>query len=83
MRMWDGKPTSSLEARVRELQGKAITKSNTSRKNATPVSSSQLSRPGRQFDLDSDLLEGNSKSFLQQVSSKFSEQIRGALPPAR
>jgi len=39
-----------------------------------PVSSSQLSRPGRQFDLDSDPLEGTSKSFLQQVSSKFSDE---------
>jgi len=72
MRKWDGKPTSSLEARVCELQGKAITKG--IRKNATPVSSSQLFRPGRQFDLDSSPLEGTSKSFLQQVSSKFSDQ---------
>ena len=36
--------------------------------------SSQLSRPGRQFDLDSDPLEGTSNSFLQQVSSKCSDQ---------
>jgi len=32
------------------------------------------SSPDRQFDLDSDPLEGTSKSFLQQVSSKFSDQ---------
>jgi len=75
MRKWDGKPTSSLEARVRELRGKAITKGHSVRKNAAPVSSSHLSTPGRQFDLDSDdTLEGTSKSFLQQVSSNFSDQ---------
>jgi len=74
MRKWDGKLTSSLEARVRELRGKAITKGDSVRKNAAPVSSSQLPRPGRQFDLDSDSLEGTSKSFLQQVSSNFSDQ---------
>jgi len=74
MRKGDGKPTSSLEARVRELQGKTITKGDFARKNAAPLFSSQLSRPGRQFDLDSSPLEGTSKSFLQQVSSKFSHQ---------
>ena len=74
MRKGDGKPTSTLEARVRELRGKTITKGDSVRKNAAPVSSSQLSRPGGQFDLDSDPLEGTSKSFLQQVSSKFSDQ---------
>jgi len=74
MRKWDGKPTSSLEARVRELRGKTITKGDSVRNNAAPVSSSQLSRQGRQFDLDSDPLEGTSKSFLQQVCSKFSDE---------
>jgi len=34
MRKWDGKPTSSLEARVRELRGKTITKGDSVRKNA-------------------------------------------------
>jgi len=74
MRKWGGKPTSSLETRVRELQGITITKGDSVKKNATPVSSSQLSRPGRKFGLDSDPLEGTSKSFLQQVGSKFSDQ---------
>jgi len=74
MRKWDGTHTSSLEARVRELRGKTITKGDSVRKNAAPVSSSQLSITGRQFDLDSDPLEGTSKSFLQQVSSKFSDE---------
>ena len=74
MSKWDGKPTSTLEARVGELGGKTITKGDSVMKNATPVSSSQLSRPARQFDLGSDPLEGTSKSFLQQVSSKFSDE---------
>jgi len=59
---------------VRESRGKTITKGDSSRKNAAPVSSSQLSRKGKQFDLDSNPLEGTSKVFLQQVSSKFSDQ---------
>jgi len=59
---------------VCELQGKTITKGDSVRKNATAVSSNQLSRPGRQFDPGSDPLEGTSKSFLQQVSSKFSDE---------
>ena len=58
------------QARPRET----ITRGDSARKNAAPVSNSQLSRPGRQFDLDSNPLEGTSKSFLQQVSSKFSDQ---------
>ena len=58
---------------MRELLGKTITKGHSVRKNAAPVSSSQLSRPGREFGLDSDPLEGSSKSFLQQMSSKFSD----------
>jgi len=74
MRKWDGKPTSSLKARVRELPGKILTKGDSVGKNAAPVSSSQLSRPGRQFDLDFSPLEGTFKSFLQQMSSKFSDQ---------
>jgi len=74
MRKWNGKPTSALEAQVHELQGKTITKGHSVRKNATPVSSGQISRPYRQFNLDSDPLEGTSKSFLQQVNSKFSDQ---------
>jgi len=74
MRKWDGKPTSALESRVCELQGKRILKGDSVRKNVAPVSSSQLSRKGREFDLDSDPLEGTSKSFSQQVSSKFSDE---------
>jgi len=43
---------------VRELQGRTITKGYSARKNAAPVFSGQLSRKGRQFDLDYDPLEG-------------------------
>jgi len=74
MRRWDGKSTSVLEAQMRELQGKTITKGDSSRKNAAPVSNGQLSRQGSQFDLDSNTPEGTSKSFLQQVSTNFSDQ---------
>ncbi|GAB0208015.1 hypothetical protein GRJ2_003267200 [Grus japonensis] len=42
MRKLDGKPTSTLEARVCELQGKTITKGDSSRKIAVPVSSGQF-----------------------------------------
>jgi len=66
MTKWDGKPTSTLEAGVRELQGKTSTKGDSARKNAVPLSSSQLSRPGRQFDLDSDPLEGPPSHFYSR-----------------
>jgi len=74
MRKWDGKPASNVEAGVRELQGKAMTKGNSSKKIVTSFSSGQLSRQSREFTLASDPLEGTSKLFLQQVSSKFSDQ---------
>jgi len=74
MRKWDGKPTSTLEARVCELQGKTITKGDSSRKNATPASIRKLSRQSRESDLTFDPLEETSKSLLQEVSNKFSDQ---------
>jgi len=74
MRKWDGKPTSILEARVCELQGKTITKGDSPRKSLTPPSSGQFSRQIRKFDLTSDPLEGPSKSLLQEVSNKYSDQ---------
>jgi len=49
-------------------------KADSSRENAAPVSSGQFSRQSRQFDLDYDPLEGTSKSCLQEVSNKFSDQ---------
>ncbi|KAK4815594.1 hypothetical protein QYF61_004809, partial [Mycteria americana] len=61
MRKWDGKPTSTLEARVPELQGKTITKGGSSRKIAVPVSSGQFPRQSRRADLTPDLNEGTAK----------------------
>ena len=66
MRKWDRKPTSVLDARVRELKGKTTRKGDSSRKDAAPVS--------RQSRRASDPLEGTSKSFLQEVSNKYSDQ---------
>ena len=74
MRKWDGKPTSTLEARVCELQGKTITKGDSSWKNATPVSNRQLPRQSRRADITSDPLEGTSDSCLQKVSNEYSHQ---------
>jgi len=75
------KPTSTLEARVNELQGKTITKGDSSRKNVAPVSTRQPSRQGRQLDLASDPPERTSKSFLQGVANSLT-RIRSALPMA-
>ena len=41
MNKWDGKPTSTLEAQVHELQGRTITQGGLSRKAAAPVTSKQ------------------------------------------
>ena len=59
MRKWDGKPTSVLHARVRELRGKNTTKGDSTRKNAAPVS-----KQSRRADLISDPLEGTSEPIL-------------------
>ena len=53
MRKWDGKSTSTLEAQVRELQGKTIEKKGFSEKLAAPISSGQSSRH-RNEDSDQD-----------------------------
>jgi len=74
MRNWDGKPTSTPMARVHELQGKTITKGDSSRKNAAPVSTGQFPRQSRKPDLTSDPLEETSKSFLQQTNNEYSDQ---------
>ncbi|GAB0208642.1 ubiquitin carboxyl-terminal hydrolase 4 [Grus japonensis] len=74
MRKWDGKPTSTLRARVHELQGKTAVERDSSRKNAAPVSSRQSPRPSGRITLTYDPLEGTSKSFLQEVSSEYDEQ---------
>ncbi|GAB0205761.1 hypothetical protein GRJ2_003041700 [Grus japonensis] len=74
MRKWDGKPTSTLWARVHELQGKTTVQRDSSRKNAAPVSTGQPPRPSERPDRTYDPLEGTSKSFLQEVSSDYDEQ---------
>ncbi|GAB0195093.1 hypothetical protein GRJ2_001974600 [Grus japonensis] len=74
MRKWDGKPTSTLRARVRDLQGKTAVKRDSSRKNAAPVSTRQPPRPSERPDRTYDPLEGTSKSFLQEVNSDYDEQ---------
>ncbi|GAB0207586.1 hypothetical protein GRJ2_003224300 [Grus japonensis] len=66
MRKWDGKPTSTLRARVHELQGKTAVQRDSSRKNAAPVSTGQPPRPSERPDRTYDPLEGTSKSFLQE-----------------
>ncbi|XP_049683074.1 ubiquitin carboxyl-terminal hydrolase 4 isoform X4 [Accipiter gentilis] len=71
MREWDGKPTSTLEARVSELQGKTITKGDSSWKNAAPVASRQFPRQSGRADLISDPLEGTSDSCLQKVCNEY------------
>ncbi|GAB0208561.1 PHD finger protein 7-like [Grus japonensis] len=74
MRKWDGKPTSTLRARVHELQGKTAVKRDSSRKDAAPVSTWQPPRPSERTDRTYDPLEGTSKSFLQEVNSDYDEQ---------
>ncbi|GAB0199239.1 hypothetical protein GRJ2_002389300 [Grus japonensis] len=74
MSKWDGKPTSILRARVRELQGKTAVQRDSSRKNAAPVSTGQPPRSSGRPDCTYDPLEGTSKSFLQEMSSEYDEQ---------
>ncbi|GAB0193850.1 hypothetical protein GRJ2_001850300 [Grus japonensis] len=74
MRKWDGKPTSTLQAQVHELQGKTVIKRDSFRKNAAPVSSGKPPRLSERPDRTYDPPEGTSKSFLQEVSSEYDEQ---------
>ncbi len=74
MRKWDGKPTSALEARVRELRGKTFANRGSPWKTAAPVSSGQFPRRNRRADLTYDPMEGNSDSYSQEVSDEYYEQ---------
>ncbi|KAM6101009.1 uncharacterized protein LJ206_009010 [Theristicus caerulescens] len=74
MRKWDGKSTSTLEARVRELQGKTTTKAGSPRKIAAPVSSEQFPRQSRRDDFVSDLNKEIFDSHLQEVSNECYDQ---------
>ncbi|KAK4807005.1 hypothetical protein QYF61_000334 [Mycteria americana] len=69
MRKWDGKPTSTLEARVRQLQGKTITKGGSSRKIAAPVSSGQFPRQSKRADFTPDFNEEIPDSYTQEMVS--------------
>ncbi|KAM9591500.1 uncharacterized protein ACIBXB_006301 [Morphnus guianensis] len=66
MRKWDGKPTSVLDARVRELREKATRKEDSSWKAAAPVSREQSPRRSRWADPISDPLEGTSDSRVRK-----------------
>ena len=74
MRKWDGKPTSTLEARVCELQGKTTTKGGSPRRVMAPVSSEQFPRQGRRADSVSDPNTGIFDSHLQEVSNECYDQ---------
>ncbi|RMC19050.1 hypothetical protein DUI87_03654 [Hirundo rustica rustica] len=68
MRNWDGKPTSSLAARVHQLKRETPTTKSSSRANTAPVSKAQNSRQYRKDDM-TDPLEGTSGTYLQEESN--------------
>ncbi|XP_066054678.1 uncharacterized protein [Chamaea fasciata] len=73
MRKWDGKPTSSLAARVRELKRETPTTKSPSRINVAPVSRAQNSRRYRNDDM-TDPLERTSETYLQEKSNVCHDQ---------
>lgn len=68
------KSTLTLKAQVRELQGKTITKGDSTSKTAAPLFSGHFPRQSRRADLTLDFKEGNSDSYLQEVSSEYYNQ---------
>ncbi|KAK4811292.1 hypothetical protein QYF61_023344 [Mycteria americana] len=74
MRKWDGKPTSTLEARVRDLQGKTIAKWSSSRKIAAPVSSGQFPRQSKRADFTPDFNEEIPDSYTQEKGNEYYDQ---------
>ncbi|TRZ07513.1 hypothetical protein HGM15179_019592 [Zosterops borbonicus] len=70
MRKWDGKPTSSLAARVRELKRGTPTTRNSSRVSSAPVSRAQNSRRYRNDDM-ADPLEGTSETYVQEEEQRM------------
>lgn len=68
MRKWDGKPTSTLETEIHELQGKTIRNGGSSRKIPSPVSNGQFPRQSGRDDFTSSSMERNSNLFLQELS---------------
>ena len=77
MMKWDRKPTSVLDARVCELQGKTNTNEDSSRKIVAPVSGGQCEWCARQSgraDLTPDPMRRNSNPFLPKVSGESYDQ---------
>ena len=76
MRKWDGKPTSALDAWVRELRGKTTTNEGSSRKMVASASSEHCERCGRQSgraDLTPDSMKRNSNPFLQVSGESYDQ----------
>ncbi|RMC10041.1 hypothetical protein DUI87_12838 [Hirundo rustica rustica] len=76
MRNWDGKPTSSLAARVRELKRETPTTKSSFRANTAPVSKAQNPRQYKKNDM-TDPLEGTSGTYLQEESNVYHDRNRG------
>ncbi|KAJ7411597.1 hypothetical protein WISP_102173 [Willisornis vidua] len=77
MRRWDGKPNSSLAARVCELKRGTTTTRNSSRLNAALISCEQDFRWYRSDDVMSNHLEGTSRSYLRDEHSVYHDQNKG------
>ena len=73
MRKWDGKPTSALASRVRELKRGTSSTRNSSRVNTAPVSCAQNYREPRNDDI-TDPLEGTSGTYSQEESNVYDNQ---------
>jgi len=74
MRKWDGVPTSTLAARVRELKGNTAARRGVPKRNAAPVSMGQYPRGSRRADVILDPDEETSTSHLQELSGRRSSQ---------
>lgn len=71
MRKWDGKPTSALEQRVRELKRRTMVKDDPPRKAAAPVSGEQFPRWSERADFTPAPVIRNTNPFLQDRSGEF------------
>lgn len=74
MRKWDGKPTSTLQAWILELQGKTITRVGLPSNMEASVSSRQFSRQRRQCNLISKDDNENFGSHTQEMSNEYCNQ---------
>lgn len=74
MRTWDGKLTSALSARVRELRGGTTTTGNSLKINAAPFFCGQVPRQNRRDNVMSNALEGIPKSYFQGTSNEYHDQ---------